>query len=130
MQMVGSILWHAEKKPIRNAVNYGYARRCKLSAQALHALSLGDVRFLLPAKKPAKFVSCLAPYLKLGIQHTGDEMDRGQQARADAEQLICLLNVLSRILPRLPALPPRAAQEMESDLMHAIRTHTFRTVRA
>lgn len=51
----------------RNAISF----LCLL-LQALHALSLADPQLCIPGKDPARFVRCLAPYLKVLPRTCGD----------------------------------------------------------
>ena len=67
-------------------------RRAKHSfqpLQALHALCLTDVALCMPPQDPAKYVRCLAPYLKVAPLTAGPRS--ADRDRRDAACLLCKL---------------------------------------
>lgn len=57
--------------------------------QALHALCLTDVALCMPPQDAAKYVRCLAPYLKVSSPKAGQRSP--DRDRRDAECLLCKL---------------------------------------
>lgn len=90
--------------------------------QALHAFCLADVTLCMSSNDPARFVRCLAPYLKV------PPMDKDtpiKDKRRAAERTLCILSVLTALLGSLDRLPAALAQEMEADLCQLIESHQF-----
>ena len=83
---------------------------------------MSNVRLCMPDQAPARFASCLAPYLK------GAPPQSEHGARREAEQLICILSILSAIMPHLRGTLASLTKEMESDLLQLIKTHKFQQV--
>ena len=64
-------------------------RLCPDSVQALHALCLTDVALCMPPQDAAKYVRCLAPYLKVAPMTAGPRS--ADKDRRDAACLLCKL---------------------------------------
>ena len=90
----------------------------------IHAACVADVRLCLPEQDPARFLRCLAPYIKIG----SDEMK--QAAREDVQLLLCLLNILEALLQHQDRIALELAAGLATDLMGLISNHRSVLVRA
>ena len=92
------------------------------AVQALHALSTVRPALCRPAKDPARFMRCLAPYLE-GDTPTAQRSEDTE--RHSAAQLMCTLAVLKSCLACCGKLEEPLARQLTQDLAHLIAAHRF-----
>eukprot|EP00798_Chlamydomonas_sp_ICE-L_P003395 gene3395-13435_t len=103
---------------------------------ALHALCSADPELCIPKKDPARFVRCLAPYLKLvdkgGLiapKQGGESAEEGSRRmdlnRLAAERLLCVIHIVESLCRRLVNLDRQLAEDIVTDLRLIINSHNI-----
>lgn len=92
-------------------------------------MALSNVQLCIPKNRPATFVTRLAPYLKTAaMDKCMEPAERQAASREEAERLICLLPLLSCLLPHLEGSMASLSREMESDLLQIIQRNNYTLV--
>lgn len=86
---------------------------------ALHALGLAEPKLCMPAKDPTQFVRALAPYLK---DEAGSDPSL---TKLQAESLMCIMCLVSALLPALEHLDKSVCDDLEKALVGLIQRHLY-----